>query len=186
MSDDKNEINEIWFNGEFSSENAGKLRKELKNLETINKLKPIMIYIDSYGGNVDALNMLIDTFNEIENEIITVCMGKAMSCGAVLLSCGDKRFISKNSRVMIHEVSTFDWGKVSELKNNLEETSRLNEGLLKLLSANTKKSLRQLKKLLKDRPDAYFNAEQSLKLGIVDYIGTPKIIEKTVYEIKAT
>ena len=54
---------------------------------------------------MDCLASMIETMDEVPNPIITVAHGMAMSCGAVLLSHGDIRFVGKNSRIMVHEVS---------------------------------------------------------------------------------
>src|SRR6185436_15830041 len=64
----------------------------------------IPIIIDSYGGSVDSMNAMIDIIDSIEIPVATICLGKAMSAGAMLLACGDEglRFASPTSRVMIH------------------------------------------------------------------------------------
>ncbi len=87
---------EIWVI-EFTAESAQEFREKLLEQSKDNPNRPIIVYIDSYGGQVDALAKMISTMDEIPNPIITACVGKAMSCGAILLSHGDIRFCDPHS-----------------------------------------------------------------------------------------
>ena len=62
------------------------------------------MFIDSYGGACDSFIAIHDIMKIIRCDIATVCIGKAMSCGQMLLISGQKgkRFITPNSRVLIH------------------------------------------------------------------------------------
>jgi ATP-dependent Clp protease protease subunit len=112
-------------------------------------------------------------------------MGKAMSCGAILLSHGDIRYCGPNSRVMIHEVSGASWGDVHDVHNDAVETVRLNEHFLGLLAANCgiKNGYKGLRKLIKDRDgrDIWLDAKAAHAFGIVDYVGIPRIVKLTQY-----
>lgn len=174
---------EIWLNANFNADTVKTVRDSIIDLSNKDRQTPIIVYINSYGGSVDALNLLIDTFNEVPNEIITVCLGTAMSAGATLLSCGDKRFVGKNARIMIHEVSSWLAGTTTELKQSLDETNRMNRQLLKIIAKNSGKTLKDLKKIFKDTPDFYLTASEAVKFGIADYIGVPSILETTAYHI---
>lgn len=180
MSDPKNEI---WMSKNFDSANALEVREKIMKASVENPVKPIIVYINSYGGNVDSLNLLIDTFKNVPNDIYTVCMGTAMSAGALLLSCGDKRFISPSSRVMIHKVSSGTWGNVDDMKVDTDETERQNTEIMKLLAKNTKKSVKQLEGMLKDKRDLFLDANAALKLGVVDEVGIPIIQENIIYTL---
>lgn len=180
MAEDRKEI---WLAQEFSPSSTLEVRNEIMERSMLDRHKPIIVYINSYGGNVDSLNLLIDTFNEVPNDIITVCMGTAMSAGAILLSCGDHRFITKNSRVMIHEVSSMAGGTITEMKNYTDEVKKLNDSMLKTLSENTGKSINTILKLLTKKPDSYFTAKDALAFGIVDHIGAPLIQEVKMHNL---
>jgi len=174
---------EIWMKDNFTASTADALRKEIIDISTANPRIPIIVHINSYGGSVDALNMLIDTFNQVPNEIITVCLGTAMSAGAVLLSCGDKRFVGKHARIMIHEVSAGAIGTTTEISDQLAEIKRMNKVLLTTLSKNTGKSLKEIKSLLKETPDLYFTPKTAVEFGIADYVGVPSIFETSEYHL---
>jgi len=161
-------------------------------LEDITKAKntsqPIIpIYIDSYGGDVYALMAMIDIIESCEKPVATICVGKAMSCGAVLLACGEKghRYISKNSTIMIHDVSSFSEGKSEEIKSDAAETERLQKQFYKMLDTKCERKDGYFDKLVfnKGRSNLYLDAEQCVKHGLVDEIKMPKFTVEIVHNI---
>ncbi len=182
--------NEIWVN-KFTEDSASKFRKDILDQKKTSDHSPIIIYIDSYGGYVDSLAQMIDTMDEFrlkyDMKFITVCMGKAMSCGAILLSHGDTRFCAPNSRVMVHEVSAGAFGDVHDVSNDAKETKRLNEHFLGILAenCNIKGGFKGLRQIIKDRDgrDIWMSAQESLDFGIVDFVGYPDIKTVISYDI---
>ena len=75
--------------------------------------KVIPVVIDSYGGQVYSLMSMIAAIESAELPVATIVEGKAMSCGAVLLSFGEQgmRFADPHATVMIHDVSSGGYGK---------------------------------------------------------------------------
>jgi ATP-dependent Clp protease protease subunit len=177
---------EIWVN-KFDEESAQEFREAVLEEASGDPKKPIVVYIDSYGGFVDALAKMIETLDEVPNPIITVCMGKAMSCGAVLLSHGDIRFCGKHSRVMIHETSSGTAGDVNDVKADAKEADRLNKWFMGLLAKNCglKGGYDGIRKIIKDRDgrDIYLDADAALKFGIVDAIGLPHLEQGMSYSV---
>ena len=178
--------NEIWVTV-FNEEAAQIFRDSVLSKAKISPQEPIVVYIDSYGGMVDSLAKMIETLDEVPNPIVTVCAGKAISCGAILLSHGDVRFCGKHSRVMIHEISGGTVGDVHDMHADALETKRLNEYFIGLLAENCKikGGYKAFRKLIKRRDgrEVYFDAEAAVKFGIVDWVGLPKIDSITTYEI---
>jgi ATP-dependent Clp protease protease subunit len=181
------DTDEIWVN-DFNEDAAGKFRDDLMSAAKGDPKRPIIVYIDSYGGAVDALASMIESMDEVQNPIITVAVGKAMSCGAVLLSHGDIRFCSKNARVMIHEVSGgVQNGDVHDQFADATEVKRLNEWFMGLLAKNCgiKGGYNELRKLVKEQDgrDRYLDSADALKFGIVDVVGMPKVEKVSMYQV---
>lgn len=176
---------EVWVN-KFDEESAQKFRYQLIGRAEMDMTVPILIYIDSYGGSVDALAKMIATMNEIPNKTITVCMGKAMSCGAILLSHGDYRFCDPLSRVMIHNVSSVAWGDVDSLHASVAETERLQKMFIGLLARNCGKTYTEIRKSIKDASDdgkeIYLDAKGAQEYGVVDEVGAPILVPKVLWE----
>ena len=91
--------------GEVTTDSANLLISQLLYLDGEDREKDIHLYINSPGGMVSAGLAVYDTMQFIHAPISTLCMGMAMSFGAVLLASGakGKRHILSNARVMIHQ-----------------------------------------------------------------------------------
>ena len=98
----------IFFGGDggvVTTDSANLLIAQLLYLDSQDQEKDIHLYINSPGGMVTAGLAVYDTMQFVRAPISTLCMGMAMSFGAVLLAAGTKgkRYILSNSRVMIHQ-----------------------------------------------------------------------------------
>ena len=157
----------------IDADESERIIDQLLKLDTIKSNKDITFYINSPGGSVSDGMAIYDAMQMVKSDIRTVCIGRCSSMAAVLLSGGTKgkRFITPNSEIMIHEVSSFNMGKIGELKINYEHSNTLNERIIKLLSNNTGKSIKQIRKDIQKK-DRWFNAEEALKYGLIDKIIT--------------
>lgn len=170
---------EIWVR-DFTELAAQRFRSKVMFHAKDTPEEPIIVFIDSYGGYVDSLAMMIETLDEVPNPIITVAMGKAISCGAILLSHGDLRYVGRHSRVMVHEVSGGAGGNVHDIYADALEIKRLNTYWMDLLAKNCSISggYEGLRRIIKgkDGRDLYLTAEQAVKFGIADRVGLPHMI----------
>ena len=141
--------------------------------------KVIPIVIDSYGGRVYALMSMISAIKNSELPIATIVEGKAMSCGAILLSFGSDgyRFVDKDATVMIHDVSSGQLGKVEEVVASAKETERLNEIVYKMMAQNCGKKDDYFLKLVdkKKHADWFLDAKECVKHDLANHIRVPKI-----------
>lgn len=179
---------EIWVN-KFTEESAQKFREQVMMRASDDPNMLIPIYIDSYGGYVDSLAKMIETMNEVQNRFLTICHGKAISCGAILLSHGDVRFCGKYSRVMVHNVSSGSWGDAYSLRSDSEETMRLNRIFMGLLATNCGKTYEGLQDDIKNSvgcKEVWMDANDAQKFGIVDHVGTPAIAPMVQWSVTLT
>lgn len=168
---------------EFNFDSLNKFHAQFTKLNEDPLIKIIPVIISSYGGQVYSLLGMIDLINTATKPVATVALGAAMSCGSVLLSAGTKgyRYCSPNSDVMIHEASSMERGKSSDLQVNAKETLRLNKKLLRILAENSGiKDIDFFIKEIKKRAntDWYLTANQVKKLGLVDHDFLPSFIAK--------
>ena len=93
------------YEGIVSTDSANLIIAQLLYLEAEDPEKDINLYINSPGGMVTAGLAVYDTMQYIRPPITTICMGMAMSFGAVLLAAGakGKRFALPYSRIMLHQ-----------------------------------------------------------------------------------
>jgi ATP-dependent Clp protease protease subunit len=131
----------------------------------------ITLFINTNGGDTDALMNIYDIMQMIKAPIKTVCLGKAYSAGAFILVSGTKgrRFITKNSAVMIHGVQlNMVYGSHDESANYLKFIKKHNNILMEKLAKHTGKDIKTI--LLDCKNDKYFDAEEALEYGLVDSI----------------
>lgn len=166
----------IWVN-KFSEDSARAFVKQLHYQSNNDPTVPILIYIDSNGGDAYALLTMIAAIEQVPNPIVTCALSKAMSAGAMLLACGDTRFACEHSTIMIHEISAGTIGHIDDINVQHTNITKLNENLIKLLVKKTKfkGGINALKKLLVNSRDLYLDAEEAKRLGFVDHIGIPTL-----------
>jgi len=168
-------IDEIWVT-KFDEESAQHFRRQVLTFARMDPTAIIPIYIDSYGGFVDSLAKMLETMDEVPNRFVTVCMGKAISCGAMLLSHGDLRFCGPLSRVMVHNISVGSWGDAYALRADSDEALRMNRKFMGLLAQNCGTTYEQLQHTIKESvgsKEIWMDAEAALKFNIVDKVGIP-------------
>ncbi len=143
---------------------------QLLFLEAENSDKDIYLYINTPGGLITSGMGIYDTMNYIKPNVATICMGQAASMGAFLLAGGakGKRSALPNARIMIHQPLGGAEGQASDIKIQADEILRLKNSLNKILSKNTKKSL---KKIERDTDRNFFmSSEEAKDYGLIDTI----------------
>lgn len=91
--------------------------EDIVNNDNVNKPepKPQKIYINSIGGEIFAAIPLIDAIKNCTIPVHTYIEGIAASAASLIYMAGHKRFITKNSFMLIHELRTGVQGKYSEI-----------------------------------------------------------------------
>ena len=170
----------------FTEDSAKKFQQEIAQAHNTGQ-KVIPIVIDSYGGQVYALMTMISAIKHAELPVATIVEGKAMSCGAVLLTFGEDgmRFADPDATVMIHDVSSGGFGKIEELKADVKEAERLDEKIFTMMARNCGKKDDYFKKKVfnKKHADWFMDAAEAKKNGIVNHLRVPKINIKVAVDI---
>ena len=149
--------------------------------------KVIPVVIDSYGGQVYSLMSMISAIRHSDIPVATIVEGKAMSCGAILFSFGEEglRFMDPDATVMIHDVSSMDWGKVEELKAGAAEADRLNEKIYTMMARNCGKKDDHFMKIVdkKKHADWFLDASEAKKHNLANHLRVPKLHIKVSVDI---
>ena len=160
----------------FDEESAKKFAAEMAQAHNTGQ-KVIPIVIDSYGGQVYSLMSMIAAIRDAELPVATIVEGKAMSCGAVLFSFGEEgmRFMDTDATLMIHDVSSMDFGKVEELKASAAEADRLNEKIYTMMARNCGKKDDYFLKIVdkKKHADWFLDAEECKKHNMANQLRLP-------------
>ena len=143
---------------------------QLLHLESEDPDKDISIYINSPGGMVYAGMAIYDTMQYIKPDVSTICVGMAMSMGAILLCGGaaNKRYALPNAKVMIHQGSAGFQGTPADIEIHAKEVLSLRLRMAEIIAHHTKQTVEQVEKDI-DR-DRFMTAEDSKAYGIIDEI----------------
>tara|TARA_B100000212_G_C27362025_1_gene528625 strand:- start:935 stop:1537 length:603 start_codon:yes stop_codon:yes gene_type:complete len=148
--------------------------------------KVVPVVIDSFGGQVYSLMSMIASIKASTIPVATIVQGKAMSCGAILASFGEEglRFMDKNATMMIHDVSSFAFGKIEELKSDVRESERLNKQVYQMMARNCGKPDDYFTTLIheKGHADWFLDAEEAKEHNIVQQLRLPNLIGKIKVE----
>ena len=139
----------------------------------------IPVVIDSYGGQVYSLMSMIGAIKNASLPVATIVEGKAMSCGAILFSFGEegRRYMDPHATVMIHDVSSMEYGKVEEIKASAEETERLNQLVYKMMAKNCGHPDDYFLELVheKGHADWFLDAKESKRHGLANHLRLPTL-----------
>jgi ATP-dependent Clp protease protease subunit len=128
--------------------------------------------INSGGGSVFAGLALFDYIQLIRGagcQVTTTAVGMAASMAGILLQAGTTRVMSEHAYLMIHEASTATWGKISELRDEVELIDKLEERMLAILAERSTLSAKQIKAKCARR-DWWIDSKEALKLGFIDVV----------------
>lgn len=143
---------------------------QLLHLESEDPDKDIALYINSPGGSVYAGLAIYDTMQFIKPDVSTICIGIAMSMGALLLAGGaeGKRYSLPNSKVLIHQLSGGFQGPAADIEIHAREALNLRKRLDEILAKHTGQPLEKVEKDT-DR-DFFMTAEEAKEYGIIDKV----------------
>jgi len=171
----------------FDEDSAKKFADEMGLAHNTGQ-KIIPVIIDSYGGQIYSLMSMISAIKHSALPVATIVEGKAMSCGAVLFSFGSDglRFMDPNATVMIHDVSSMDFGKVEELKAGADEADRLNTIIYTMMARNCGKKDDYFMKIVdkKKHADWFLDAEETKKHGMAQQLRVPRLFVKVSVDIE--
>src|SRR3954449_12772897 len=151
---------------------ANLLIAQLLHLESEDPDKDIFIYINSPGGQVYAGLAIYDTIQFIKPDVQTICVGIAMSMGALILAGGTKgkRFALPNAKILIHQVSSSFQGQATDIEIHAKEIIDVRRRLDEILAKHTGQ---ELEKVARDTERDYFmSAEEAKDYRLIDRVIT--------------
>ena len=143
---------------------------QLIHLESEDPEKDIQIYINSPGGQVYSGLAIYDTMQFVKPSISTICVGTAMSLGALLLAGGaqGKRMALPNAKILIHQVSGGFQGQATDIEIQARETINLKRRLEEILAEHTGKPTEQVAKDMER--DYFLTSQEAQDYGIIDNV----------------
>ena len=158
------QANTLYFFDEIDSYSVSEALRLLQLIcsESPKKPRPIQIILNTPGGSVYDGLCLYDYLISLEYPLLIIGTGLVASMGIIILLAGQQRYVTKNTRLMTHQVSTAIQGKVSDVKIDFNETNELEKICIGIIAERTGQSIKSLEKESK-MGDKYFGASEALK-----------------------
>lgn len=167
--------NHIYFHSEVDRDSIFELCALIREAEeeciltsfklNIDKV-PIYIHINSFGGSIFAAFCAIDVIKSCKVPIYSIIEGSTASAGTLISIVAQKRFIRPNAHMLIHQLSSGCWGKMSEIEDEFKNLQDLMKKIKNIYSDNATIPRKELNELLKH--DLWLDATKCLKYGLVD------------------
>jgi ATP-dependent protease ClpP protease subunit len=126
----------------------------------------IYLHISSYGGCLFSAFSVVDTIKNSRVPIVSIVEGKAASAATIISMACHKRYMTENSFMLIHQLSSMSMGKYEALKDDFLNDTKLMELIYKLYREHTSLSDKEIKKCL--QRDIWWDSEECLTAGLVD------------------
>jgi ATP-dependent protease ClpP protease subunit len=171
----KTEKNHIYFYTEVDRDSIQELIQALRETEIyciqlkrrLNVKKvPIYLHINSFGGCIFSAFNAIDYIKSCTVPIYTIIEGSTASAGTLISVFGKRRYIRPNAHMLIHQLSSGCWGKMSEIEDEYKNLKGLMARIRNIYKDNTSIPKDVLKRLLKH--DLWLDSDKSIEYGLVD------------------
>ncbi len=179
--DDSSEVeevnNNIYYYTDVTKKSVFELNKKIRSLSndllatSISLDIPvpeIKLYINSNGGSLLDCFAAVDTIRNSKAPVHSIIEGSAASAATIMSVVANKRSIAKHGYMLIHQLSTGMWGKVENLKDEMDNCSLFMNVINEIYQKYTKIPKNVLKEILKR--DIYMDSKTCLKYGLVDKI----------------
>jgi len=145
---------------------------ELLHLESEEPDRDISIYINSPGGSVYAGLTIYDAMRFVRPDIQTICVGVAMSMGALLLAAGTKgkRMALPNAKLLIHQLTGGFEGQATDIEIQAREVINVKRRLEEIIAEHTGQPLERVSKDMER--DYFMTPEEAREYGIIDRVIT--------------
>jgi ATP-dependent Clp protease protease subunit len=160
----------VFLGSETTDQACNAIVAQLLFLAADDPEKDIHLYINSPGGSTVDGMAIIDTMNFIKPDVSTICVGKAFSMGANILTAGapGKRFALPNSEVMIHQPWGGAQGQASDIKIRADWILKTRKQINELIAKTTGQPFEKVEKDVER--DYFMSAEEAKEYGLVDKV----------------
>ena len=171
------ENNHIYFYTEIDRKSISNLNFFIREAEEyciITSLRlrieelPIYLHIYSNGGYIHAAFAAIDVINSCKVPIYSIIEGATASAGTLISVVCKKRFIRPTAYMLIHQLSSECWGKMSEITDEYKNLTNVMDKITKIYKKYSNLTPKKLDRLLKH--DLWLDAKKSIKYGLVDEV----------------
>jgi ATP-dependent Clp protease protease subunit len=148
----------------------------------------IYLHINSNGGDLLAAFSVVDTIINSRVPIVSIIEGSAASAATIISMVCHKRYITKHSFMLIHQLSSACSGKFQELQDDFENDKKFMALLTSLYKEHTTMTDKKIKSVLLH--DIWWSSQECMDNGLVDAlwdssttsIGVQNLVSGAVFE----
>ena len=169
--------NKIYFYAGVNRNSCVELNKKIGELETkslsLSKTlgilpTPIKVFINSGGGTIVSGIASMDTILRCQVPVHTHVDGFSASAATFLTVVGKERYMSRNSYMLVHQLSTTFWGTYANFEDEKKNLDLMMDTIKNVYKEYTKLPMKKLDDILKH--DLMWDAKTCLKYGMIDEI----------------
>ena len=167
--------NNVYFYGDVNSKNILKLNTLLDELSveilgrwvkfnSVGGPDRIKLFINSGGGDVFSGLSCMDHISTLSIPVDTVIDGLAGSAATFICMGGKKRYIRRNSIVLIHQMSTEFWGTFENLKDEMKNSEALMTIITNIYKEKTQLPRKKIKEIF--TREIYLTSQEAIQYDI--------------------
>ena len=170
--------NELYFYNDVNVESALVINKTLSDLARqlliakitfdLQETPHIKLHINSDGGEVFGALSIVDRIQSSKVPIHSYAEGLVASASTLISVSCHKRYIRKNTILLIHQVRSWFEGTYEDFNDEKQNMDLIMKVVKGIYLKHTKFTEDELNTLLKR--DLYLNAEDAIKYGLADEI----------------
>ena len=129
---------------------------------------PIKLHLQSLGGELMPAFYVCDLIKRMDTPVHIFIDGYVASAASLIAVCGDKRYMTKHSSILIHQLTSSTSGKFAEMRDGMSNLHLFMEYLKDIYLENTNIEESKLEGLFES--DVWMSADKCLLLGLIDEI----------------
>lgn len=168
------QFNHVYFNDDITYESVFSLNKELRAVDAKVRattcalgLDPIPIYlhVTTHGGGIHAAFSVVDCIAQLQLPVYTIADGFVASAGTLITLAGEKRYITSNAYMLIHELRSGVWGKMTSIDEEYLNLKKVMDHISDYYIKRTNITKKALEKIL--AKDIIWNSGECIEKGLV-------------------
>nr|WP_250153691.1 ATP-dependent Clp protease proteolytic subunit [Cedecea lapagei] len=178
---DKNKIAKIYYTGEMQPSAVSRLVSAFDEVNKNNDVERIYLYINSYGGDMDAGLMAAAAVRSSAIPVTTVAMSTVGSSATIMFCAADDRRSLPEGSLFLHPASISHQGDVrpADVAYLEKETRRFNEMFKKTYRACTKLDDAKIAEILHSEYNlTNYSPSEAMAIGLISSVDK-KIIPAT-------
>lgn len=168
------EQRKLFLEGEVNKTTASDIVRNIMQYNAEDKQKPqeerkpILLYISSEGGEVDAGFAIIDVIKSSKTPVYTINLGGWYSMSFLIGIAGHKRFATKNAKFLMHEGFASVGNSTYKIQDQIDFQKRIEESIKDYVVNHSKISGDEYN--ARRRDEWYMFADEAKEKGLVDFI----------------